>query len=74
MKLCVDCKHFRRTQYMDVCESPQNGISLVTGDIKVAVALTNRKASPSGKCGPGAAWFEPHEPKPAKPRRRFWIF
>ena len=55
-----------------MCESPQNGTSLVTGETKVVVALVNRKASPSGKCGLAAAWFEP---KPeSKSRRRFWIF
>lgn len=72
IKLCVDCKHFKSTKFADMCESPQNGMSLVTGETKVVVALVNRKASPSGKCGPWAQWFEP-KPKP-KLRRRFWIF
>ena len=52
IKLCVDCKHFKSTKFADMCESPQNGMSLVTGETKVVVALVNRKASPSGKCGP----------------------
>lgn len=72
MKICVDCKHYKPTKFADMCESPNNGISLVTGEIKVGIALVNRKAIPSGKCGPDAKWFEPKITP--NPKKRFWIF
>lgn len=53
MKYCKDCKYL---SYSIWCDSPNNGIDLVTGKSKPMHAITARQHR---YCGLAAKWFEP---------------
>ena len=79
MKFCKDCKHYRGS-YMhmevDKCVAPQNGYSLVDGNIIIKFASVCRaKPYQDGtisRCGPDALYFEEKPVSAKKPWYKFW--
>lgn len=59
MKYCKDCKWHREGSIGQWCDSPENGISLVTGKSISQLAVSNRNNS--NRCGNKAVWFEEKE-------------
>ena len=66
MKLCKDCKWIFYGNEYDWCNSPKNGISLVTGEI-IGYKCNSMRAE-GGSCGWNGKMFE------EKPKKKFWIF
>ncbi len=58
-KYCKDCKWYTEGSSFDWCDSPENGISLVTGKPISPFAVSNRNNS--NRCGNKAVWFEEKE-------------
>jgi hypothetical protein len=71
MKHCEDCQHLAG---FGLCESPANGVSMVTGKPTPMFASERRSAGVSvifagtEKCGPEAKHFSPKPP----PKRAWW--
>lgn len=53
VKYCRDCKHY--TELVSLCGHPNNGVNIVTGEVKKVFANVNRNGS---TCGMEAKWFE----------------
>lgn len=58
-KCCKDCKWCTEGRIEYWCDSPKNGISLVTGKPISQFAVSNRNNS--NRCGNKAVWFEEKE-------------
>lgn len=63
IKLCKNCKHFVP---IDMCKSPNNGVSMIDGKGTLKFAEVNRFKD--DKCGKSAKWFEER----SKPFWKFW--
>lgn len=57
-KYCKDCKYLG-VSLKSFCKSPNNGIDIVSGDIKSYWAVISR--GDKALCGVEAKWFEPVE-------------
>ena len=56
-KYCRDCRHYESNR--GICQSPAQGLSLVTGMVRGKDCENNRAGNPGhGFCGAEAAWFE----------------
>lgn len=61
MVLCKDCKYYRKSGFgLGLCQSPDNGVSVVDGKPIVRFPEINRReAQYEDRCGPDAKWFTP---------------
>lgn len=75
MKICTDCAYFSENR---MCETPENGISPVTGEPRPMFASERRSASVSNvypgtvKCGPDALHFRQKVESTKKPWWKLW--
>jgi hypothetical protein len=62
MKLCKDCKHFKKFLHFSLCDHPSVEHSVING---AAILECPRARAPAyGECGPDAKLFEQREPVP----------
>ena len=70
MKYCKDCEHYRDVR---LCQAPENGIDVVTGEVKILIASRRRMAM-ADNCGPDARWFKPKKPILPLLKKHWWKF
>jgi len=59
MKICKDCKHYDDSYSGSNCNSPKNGLDLITGVLQIRDARQNRYVLENIGCGQEGKWFEP---------------
>lgn len=69
MKYCKDCEHYEGG---GLCQAPENGVDVVTGEVKLLLA--HRRRDRADKCGPDARWFKPKKPILPLLKKHWWKF
>lgn len=69
MKYCKDCEHYEGG---GLCQAPESGVDVVTGEVKLLLA--HRRRDRADKCGPDARWFKPKKPILPLLKKHWWKF
>ena len=69
MKYCKDCEHYEGG---GLCQAPESGVDVVTGEVKLLLA--HRRRDRADKCGPDARWFTPKKPILPPLKKHWWKF